>query len=103
MNKPETKIVLVESISLFRMRYAVEVPVDHPEYASDTVIMGKDTDGVEISELSQLHLDEVISSIRTISKEDYLKLYRQDNSYLDSWSDEKIMGYVNKGYHDVAE
>lgn len=101
--KPETKIVLVESISMFRMRYAVEVPVDHPEYASDVVVTGKDIDGKEIAELSQLHLDEVISSIRTISKEDYLQLFRADNSYLSTWSDDKIMEYVNKGYSDVTE
>lgn len=103
MKKPETKIVLVESISMFRMRYAVEVPVDHTEYANDTVITGKDTNGVEIAELSQLHLDEVISSTRTVTKEDYLQLFREDNSYLASWSDEKIMEYINKGYYDVRE
>jgi hypothetical protein len=103
MNKPETKIVLVESISMFRMRYAVEVPVDHPEYAGDTVVTGKDIDGNEIAELSQLHLDEVISSMRTVTKEEYIKVFREDNPYINSWTDEKIMEYVNKGYRDESE
>ena len=29
--------VLVETVSMYRMRYVIECPADHPEYALDTV------------------------------------------------------------------
>ena len=37
MEKPEVEIVLVETISTFRMRYVIEVPVGKKEWALDTV------------------------------------------------------------------
>ena len=99
MKKFETELVLVETISMFRMRYVVEVPKGKKEYATDTVITGKDTDNLEIVELSQEHLDEVVSSTRVIDKEEYLRVFNEDNDYLRSWSDEMKLRHINKGYH----
>lgn len=96
----KTELVLVEAMSIFRMRYVVEVPVGKQDYAADTVVIGKDTDGFDIVELSQKHLDEVVSSMRVISKEEYLKIFNEDNDYLKSWSDEKKFDLVNRGYYD---
>lgn len=86
--KPKTKIVLVDCVSSFRMRYAVEVPADAPdEWALDTVVCG------EAEEFSQEHIGEDIVSHRVIDQEEFLRVYRQDNPYVngkygDPWSDE---------------
>lgn len=81
----ETELVLVEAVSMFRMRYLVEVPKGKSEWALDTVVMN------EAKEFSQEHLGENIVSNRVISKEDALELCRADNEYMDSFSDEKLM------------
>lgn len=100
MKKFETELVLVETISMFRMRYVVEVPKGKKEYAADTVVTGKDTNNLEIVELSQEHLDEVVSSTRVIDKEEYLRIFNEDNDYLRNQSDEMKLRHINKGYHD---
>lgn len=99
MKKFETELVLVETVSMFRMRYVVEVPKGKKEYAADTVVTGKDTDNIEIAELSQHHIDEVITSTRVIDRQEYLRVFNEDNDYLQSWTDEQKLRWVNKGYH----
>lgn len=81
-----TKHVLVECVSTFRMRYVVEVGLNHPaEWACDTVVMN------EAREFSQRHLDETIVSHRVVSRDEALKLCRQDNDYAAEWSDDKLI------------
>jgi hypothetical protein len=77
--------VLVEAVSMFRMRYMVEVPADHPEYALDTVVMQ------EAKEFSQEHLDETIVSHRVVSEAEALALCDVDNDYTKDWSQEQKM------------
>lgn len=94
-----SKWVLVEAVSMFRMRYMVEAPDDHPEYALDTVTMN------EAKEFSQEHLSEVITSHRVVTLEEALKICDEDNSYLKTWSNEqKIDGLFttmkDQGYDD---
>jgi len=86
----KTQLVLVECVSMFRMRYLVEVPVgtdnygyDKKEWALDTVTME------EAKEFSQQHIGETIVSSRVISKEEALVLCDQDNDYAKSWPEEK--------------
>jgi hypothetical protein len=76
--------VLVECIDSFRMRYLVQTPIDHPEYALDTVICN------EAKEFGQFHLDELIVSHRVISEKEALQLCREEHSYLSNLSDEKM-------------
>lgn len=78
-----SKWVLVEAVSMFRMRYLVEAPDDHPEYALDTVTMN------EAKEFSQEHLSEVITSHRVVTLDEALEICDQDNHYLKSWSKEQ--------------
>ena len=79
--------VLVETVDMFRMRYVVECPLDHPEYALDTVTEGK------AKEFSQNHIGETISSYRVISEEEALALCDVDNIYQSAWTKaEKIKG-----------
>ena len=87
--KPKTKIVLVDAISSFRMRYAVEIPEDAPEeWALDTVTMN------EAKEFSQESLGETIASHRVINQVEFLTQYRKDNDYVNGkyggnpWSDD---------------
>lgn len=83
--------VLVETVSMFRMRYVVETPDEHPEYALDTVTCN------EAEEFSQLHLDEVIMSSRVIDDEEFLRLFDEDNDYLRGWSnDQKLARFTTQ-------
>ena len=79
--------VLVETVSMYRMRYVIECPANHPEYALDTVISDKS------KEFSQNHIGETISSHRVISEEEALAMCDVDNIYQSSWTkEEKIKG-----------
>jgi hypothetical protein len=74
------------------MRYVVEAK--EATHATDEVVMnvGK----VDFNELSQYHVDEVISSVREISSEEYLKIFNEDNDYLKNWSDEQKFRFVHR-------
>lgn len=85
-------IFIVEAVSMFRMRYAVRCK--SAEHANDTVVMN------EAEEMSQLHLDEVITSTRRVSPEEYLAMFRADNDYLSSWDDEKILNHLHTVDYD---
>ena len=75
--------VLVEAVSMFRMRYMVEVPAAHPEYALDTVTMQ------EAKEFSQEHVGETILSHRVVTEEEALAICDVDNDYLKGWTKEQ--------------
>lgn len=90
MTKLQTELVLVDCVSIFRIRYAVEVPVGKKEWALDTVVMN------EAEEISQEHLGEQIVSHRIITDEEYLRVFNQDNDYLDSWNDEDKRKYIKR-------
>jgi len=91
-----SKLYLVETISMFRMRYVVEC--DEEGHALDEVTM-HNTGGEELKEFSQQHLDEVISSSRELSKIEYLDLFDKDNDYLKNWSAQEKMNLVNVVYY----
>jgi hypothetical protein len=81
--KEKTQWVLVETVSLFRQRYMVEVPIGKSSWALDDVVMN------EAKEFSQKHLDETIVSHRVVTKEEAMKLCNDDNDYARVWNDEK--------------
>jgi len=89
-------IVIVETVSMFRMRYAVESPDTHPEYALDTVTME------EADEMSQEFLGETIVSHRVVSKDEYLTMFDKDNPECSGWDEAKKMEGV-KVITDYAE
>lgn len=84
----DDKIFIVEAISMFRMRYAVRCR--SAEHAADTVVMQEVK-----NELSQHHLDEIISSVREVSPEEYLRVFDADNDYLRSWDTEKKLSHIH--------
>jgi len=81
---------LVETVSMFRIRYVVEA--DNASDAKDEVTMNNG----DLNEFSQLHLDELITSAREIDREEYLRLFDEDNDYLREWDDEHKLKWVNK-------
>ena len=91
-NQTKKKLVLVETINMIRMRYVVEC--DEEEHATDEVITKRDSD--DFKEFSQQFLDEVISSTRVITKEEYIEFFNKDNDYLAGWDNEEKWRYINK-------
>jgi len=91
LTKKETEFVLVETVSMFRERYVVEVPVGKTDWAGDTVVSN------DAKEFSQKHLDEVIVSMRTVTKGELLKLCDEDNDYAKTWNEEqKVEAFVTR-------
>lgn len=80
---------LVEAISQHRMRYVINCK--SAEHAADTVVMNEPE-----QEFSQLHLGEVITSVREVSDQEYLRLFNEDNDYMRSWTDEEKFRLVHK-------
>ena len=79
---------LVETISMFRIRYVVEC--ESADHAKDTVSMD------EAEEFSQLHIDEMITTAREIDDVEYLRVFDEDNEYLREWTEDQKFKYVHK-------
>lgn len=93
MTKKQTgrQFVLVETVSMFRERYVLEVPEGKSDWALDTVAME------EAKEFSQEHLAENIVSHRVISEDEVISLFEIDNAYLRSMSRDEILSkFVTK-------
>lgn len=81
---------LVETVSVFRVRYVIEAKC--AEHAKDEVTMNHDG---KLHEFSQEHLNEIISSTRKINIEEYLRLYNEDNPYCKDWPNEQKLAQIN--------
>jgi len=92
----KTQLVLVDTISTFRMRYVVEVPVGTDDQGKDKALWALDTVTMqEAKEFSQEHLGETIVSHRVVSKKEALAICDIDNDYCASWpKDKKIEVFV---------
>lgn len=82
---------LVETISMFRLRYVVEGLEE--THACDEVLMNKDSGTLE--EFSQLHLDEIITSSRELTDEEYISLFDRDNQYCADWTNDLKFSRIN--------
>ena len=101
MKKIETQWVLVETVSTFRERYMVEVPIGTDRYGKDKADWALDTVTLEeAKEFSQEHLGETIVSHRVVTKEEALALCDKDNAYCLSWTEEMKM---NSFFTTMAE
>ena len=89
MKKIETQWVLVETVSMFRERYMVEVPVGVDRYGKDKTLWALDTVTMgEAKEFSQEHLGETIVTHHVVTKEDALAMCDKENDYAKKWNDE---------------
>jgi len=86
----EKELVLVECVSTFRMRYVVEA--NNASDAKDEVTMNDDG---KLREFSQMHVDEMITSTREIDRAEYLRLFDEDNDYLQDWDEEQKLQFLN--------
>ncbi len=76
IKKEPTKIVMVDTVLTYCMRYAVEIPVDADvQQAFDLV------NEQEAVEFSQLYTGEVISSHTVVTPAEYLQQFDADNAY----------------------
>jgi hypothetical protein len=89
------KLFLVETVSIFRQRYVVEALEE--EHANDEVVHNV-SGGYNESweEFSQKHIDEVITSTREITENEYLDMFDKDNDYLASWPDYQKFRFINR-------
>lgn len=103
IKKEKTQWVLVETVSTFRNRYLVEVPIGIDDYGHDKKDWALDTvTAEEAKEFSQEYLGEHIVSHRVITKQEGLALCDEDNDYAKNWNDDlKINTFFTK-YEDVA-
>lgn len=92
------KLVMVDVLSSFRIRYCVEVE-DVLEHALDEVVCREgDTN---FAEFSQMPLEPTnIISYREIDEQEYLRMFDEDNTYLKSWSKEQKLNFINKINYD---
>jgi hypothetical protein len=91
LTKSDKVWVMVECIQQYRIRYMVQTPADHPEYALDDVTMQR------VKEFSQLDIGETIISHRVVSHDDAIKLCDEDNDYTQEWTEEqKVKSFFTK-------
>lgn len=67
-------MILVETISVFRMRYLVDE--SNHDYAKDTVLCN-----ACVPEFTQKHIDEIITSTREVTLDEAKRIYAEDNSH----------------------
>ena len=88
MKKIDTQFVLVETVSMFRERYVVEVPTGIDDFGKDKALWALDTVTMEeATEFSQKHLGETITSHRVLSHDELIKLCDEDNDYAKDWEE----------------
>jgi len=105
MKKIETQWVLVETVSTFRERYMVEVPIGIDRYGKDKADWALDTVTLEeAKEFSQEHLGETIVSHRVVTKEEALAMCDKENEYAKVWNDEmKIQAFFTTMAEHIRE
>jgi len=90
-----SKIVMVDTISSFRVRYAIRLEDHEPAYyALDTVVF-EEHNPDKLKEFSQEHLGYHISNHRVIDEEEYLRIFDEDNDYLKEWSRERKLALIS--------
>ena len=79
---------LVETVSMFRIRYVVEC--ESAEHAKDVVTMN------QADEFGQLHVDENIIGCRKVSDSEVPVLFFEDHPHLRGLEPKKAFKYVHK-------
>lgn len=86
-------LYLVETVSTFRHRYVVKA--SDADSAVDFVEKGIEN-LVDLTELSQLHIEEYISSFQEVDQNEYLRIFDEDNYYLKDITLERKLGFINE-------
>ena len=97
-----SKYVMVHTVSMFNMKYCLEVPDDVPpeklfDYAE------KQVSDENVKEFSQRHMGESVANYDVVTPQEICDQFRADQSYLSEWSDEQIMKSVTPIGFDINE
>ena len=94
-NENEKKLFVVETVSMFKLKYVIRAK--SLEHAYDSVVCDAPND------ISQQHLDEIIFSGKEISEQEYLEMYQIDKNmnYMNSWSDDKKLEQIHEINYDI--
>lgn len=91
-----SKIVLVETVSMFRHVYAIELNDDEPnEYALDDVTCDM-YNSEKLEDFAQAHISEDIFSHRVVTEEEYIQLFDEMNDYMKNFPIEKKKSFIYK-------
>ena len=92
------KIVLVETVSMFRHTYAVELPDSAPnDWALDDVVCEMSKDSPAMQEVGQKWIGEETFSHRVIDENEYLRVFDDINGpYFATWSDDRKKDFIFK-------
>lgn len=95
------KLVMVEVLSQYRMRYVIEVENDIDHALDEYIMRESDPD---FNEFSQKHLEPtVFINHYEVTEDQYLKMFDEDNDYLASWDKEKKLSWINKINYEEDE
>ena len=89
--RKEDKIFIVETISQFKVRYAIRGK--SLEHAMDTVVCE------EAEEMDQKFIGETILGGHEITQEQFLVEQSLENEYFKDWSKEKKLSMIHKIYY----
>jgi len=88
-----SKYVMVNAVSMFNMKYVIEVP-DEVEDKDLLDHVKKQVDEENTKEFTQRHMGETVSNYDVVTQQDILDTFRNEEPYFAEWSDEKILQMV---------
>lgn len=102
-----SKYVMVNAVSMFNMKYVIEVP-DEVEDKDLLDRVEKQVSAGDTLEFTQRHMGERVSNYSVVTKDEILKEFRSEEPYFASWEDELIMRQVtpigfNRDEYDKEE
>ena len=102
-----SKYVMVNAISMFNMKYAIEVP-DEVEDKDLLDHVEKQVSAGDTLEFTQRHMGETVSNYTIVTKNEIIEHFRTEEPYFASWGDDMIMRQVtpigfNRDEYDKEE
>jgi hypothetical protein len=89
--------VLVTTLSHFKSKFAIPLEeFDKLELGDpiDTEKLLTTLTKLSVKEFSQKHLGDVVADVAVYNEADTLTLFKADNDYLSSWSDDKKLAWI---------
>ena len=103
-----SKYVMVDAVSMFKMKYCIEVP-DEIEDKDLLDHVEKQVSAGDTLEFTQRHMGETVENYTIVTKDEILEQFRSEEPYFASWEDEVFMrqvtpiGFDRKEYDKEAE
>ena len=102
-----SKYVMVNAVSMFNMKYCIEVP-DEVEDKDLLDYVEKQVSAGDTLEFTQRHMGETVANYSIVTKDVILEQFRSEEPYFASWGDDMIMRQVtpigfNRDEYDKEE